>query len=484
MALAASTDGTRANCVARPPLPSENSPTKMVSMRNLLLVSYHFPPHGGSGVQRALKLAKYLPESGWRAHVICAAHRHYPVMDATLGGETGSGTDVYPTYGWDAGSLAGRFGRRLGSLWHNREVTDNWEDRLYWRLERWQSRLPLPEQELSWVPSAIARSREVVRRSGIEAVITTSPPHVSHYIGRHLKKRMGIPWIADLRDPIVDNFAGDPNSAIEQRFRRSIERMIVHVADRVIVTCPELAEQFRRRYSDISGEKIITIPNGFDASDAEHAVSSKGRPDIFTMTHVGAFYRQQTIGPIIEAVRRIRARRADAARELRFRVVGTLSLTQRSLLRDEDSAFVEMVGYKAHVGALSEMASADALVLTTPGNDGGRLCIPAKTFEYMAFGGHIVAYVHPETAVQDWLRRAGGCTLLNEPTANAWEAGIERAFDAWRSGNTARVRDAAFVASFRRDRQAGQIAKIVDACAGAAPRLKISLPTQAEEAAA
>ena len=216
-------------------------------MRNLLLVSYHFPPHGGSGVQRALKLAKYLPEHGWRAHVVCAAHRHYPVMDATLNAEMGSRASVYPTDGWDAGSLAARFGRRLGSVWHNRDATDAWEDRLYWRLERWQSRLPLPEHELSWVPSAIMQAREVTRREAIEAVVTTSPPHASHYVGRHLKSRLGIPWIADLRDPIVDNFAGNPDAALEQRYRRSIERMIIHLADRVIVTCPDLADRLRHR---------------------------------------------------------------------------------------------------------------------------------------------------------------------------------------------------------------------------------------------
>lgn len=453
-------------------------------MRNLLLVSYHFPPHGGSGVQRALKLAKYLPEHGWRAHVVCAAHRHYPVMDATLNEEMGSRASVYPTDGWDAGSLAARFGRRLCSVWHNREATDVWEDRLYWRLERWQSRLPLPEHELSWVPSAIMQAREVTRRETIEAVVTTSPPHASHFVGRHLKSRFGTPWIADLRDPIVDNFAGNPDAALEQRYRRSIERMVVHLADRVIVTCPDLADQFRRRYSDLPAAKFITIPNGFDASDAEYARPTNAREGDFTLTHVGAFYRQQTVGPMLEAMRRLRSRRPDAARPLRFRIVGTLSASQRALLCEEDAAFVEVVGYKSHVEALGETASADALLLTTPSNDGGRVCIPAKTFEYLAFGRHVIASVHAGTAVESWLRRAGNCSLVGGPTVEAWEAAIEQALECWLAKRPCDRRDADFVATFRRDRQAGQYAQIVDECAGGRPRLRISHPSDTEEAAA
>lgn len=453
-------------------------------MRNFLLISYHFPPLGGSGVQRALKLAKYLPDSDWHAHVICAAHQHYPVSDASLRDEIGPEASVYPTLGWDAGSLAARFGRQLGLVWKNREATHAWENRLYWRLERWQGRLPLPEQELSWIPSAIARAREVARRFPIDAVVTTSPPNVSHYIGRHLKRRLGMPWIADLRDPIVDNFAGDPHAGLEQRFRRSIERMILHGADRVVVTCPELGDRLHERYADLPDTKIRMIPNGYDAADVQLVAAEPADRDRFTMTYVGAFYRQQTIAPILDGLRLLRRERPDAAEKLRFRIVGTMSAPQRALLKDDDAAYIEVVGYRPHAEAIGEMSAADALVLTTPANEGGRYCIPAKTFEYFAFGRHIVAGVHRGTAVEDWLRRAGDCTIVAEPTAQAWKAAIEKAFDAWLTETSEKPRDKAFVESFRRDRLAAQFAELLDDCVDGRPRLKISRPSDAEEAAA
>ena len=35
-------------------------------MKRLLIISYYWPPTGGSGVQRWVKFSKYLPEFGWQ----------------------------------------------------------------------------------------------------------------------------------------------------------------------------------------------------------------------------------------------------------------------------------------------------------------------------------------------------------------------------------------------------------------------------------
>ena len=34
-------------------------------MKRVLIITYYWPPSGGSGVQRWLKMSKYLPENGW-----------------------------------------------------------------------------------------------------------------------------------------------------------------------------------------------------------------------------------------------------------------------------------------------------------------------------------------------------------------------------------------------------------------------------------
>src|SRR5438034_90766 len=42
-------------------------------LRRVLMIAHHFPPAGGSGANRALAFARYLPEYGWQPIVITPA---------------------------------------------------------------------------------------------------------------------------------------------------------------------------------------------------------------------------------------------------------------------------------------------------------------------------------------------------------------------------------------------------------------------------
>ena len=50
----------------------------------LLIVSYWFPPAGGIPVQRALSLARYLPECGIEVHVLAPKNPPAPQYDTAL----------------------------------------------------------------------------------------------------------------------------------------------------------------------------------------------------------------------------------------------------------------------------------------------------------------------------------------------------------------------------------------------------------------
>ena len=47
----------------------------------LLIINYLFPPAGGIAVQRALSLAKYLPQFGFEVHVLSAGNAAAPVQN-------------------------------------------------------------------------------------------------------------------------------------------------------------------------------------------------------------------------------------------------------------------------------------------------------------------------------------------------------------------------------------------------------------------
>lgn len=440
----------------------------MAKLREALLIAYHFPPIGGSGVQRVLKLAKFLPRFGWRVHVVCCGHSQYPLLDDSLGDESGQDTMVYRTLGMEPAALATTLGHGLGTRWGARRV----EDALAWRLQKMLNRTPLPEHELLWLPSAIRQARKIAEEHPVEMVITSGPPHCTHWVGEALRRRLGLPWIADLRDPILQNWARRDEGVWRRRYWRWLESAVAGRAEQVVVTCEEAGADLCSRYAALDPESVRFIPNGFDPEDCP---SSPRRRDgeVFRLAHVGAFYRDQSVGPILEAIRIARHRNEAAGRLLRFDLMGSLSAQQRRLVRDEDSVFLRHYGYQPHGEAIAAMAAADALFLMTPSNEAGRLCIPAKTFEYLAFGPHIIAMIHADTMLARTLAEAGNVTLVCDRSAEALSDAILNCFEQWLAGRPQPSRSTAVVNRFRRIRQSEQFAELMDECAASRPRLRL-----------
>jgi glycosyltransferase involved in cell wall biosynthesis len=422
-------------------------------------------------VQRVLKLARYLPRFGWRAHVVCCGHTQYPLLDRSLSSEAGNDAIVYRTCGLEPGGLTASMGiGPVGPI--SPKFAKRLEDGLSWRLQKMLSRTPLPEHELLWLPAAIRQSRQIAANHPIEAVITSGPPHCTHWVGESLKRRLGLPWIADLRDPILDNWARANEGAWRQRYWQWLERAVASRADRIVVTCQEAGDRLMERYTTLGDGKVQFIPNGFDPEDAPQVVSERSR-ETFRLAHVGAFYREQSVGPILEALRIVRQRCDGADKALRFDLIGSLSTQQRGLIQSSDSAFLRHIGYLPHAEATAAMASADALVLMTPSNPSGRYCIPAKTFEYLAFGQHIIAMVHPGTMLARMLAEAGNTSVIHTRAPERLADAIQCCFENWRDGRPQASRRQSVVDRFRRDRQVQEISEILDHCADLRPRLRL-----------
>lgn len=418
--------------------------------RNVLLISYHFPPMGGSGVQRATKLAKYLPACGWQTHVLCAGHSHYPLHDASLSADVPS-TFIHRVPGFEPGGLAARLGKMSGLFAKN-------EDRVYWRLEKLCEHLPIPEPHSLWIGSAVRAARRIIREHQIDAIITTSPPHSVHLVGSRLQRQLGVPWIADLRDPILDNFGYAPRSAGQNRYWTRLEQTIVCDAHQTIVTCEDLRHRLIARYGpDV--EQIRAIHNGYDPADQPVDLPPTTNTDAFTLSHVGSLYGGQSIQSVLGALRNLVQ---ECGLAIRFRQIGAVSAAQQKHVGADDQSLVNQSGYRSHDEAIREVAAADALLLLTPKATGGKYCIPAKTFEYLAFGGHIIAVAHRSSELAYILHRAGNTTVIEDHSVPALCRAIIDCRDKWLRGQLQSPRDMDFVAHFRRDRQADSFATVLN----------------------
>ena len=108
----------------------------MTQERHVLFISYYYPPSAGSGVQRPLKLTRYLPEFGWAPIVLTVDpdYASYPGIDRSMMAEIPDIIDVLRTKSWDPYSMYASMSSKkkddVVSVGFVSEKTPGWKDYL------------------------------------------------------------------------------------------------------------------------------------------------------------------------------------------------------------------------------------------------------------------------------------------------------------------------------------------------------------------
>jgi glycosyltransferase involved in cell wall biosynthesis len=414
-------------------------------MRNVLLVTYHFPPDAGVGALRPQKFAKYLPELGWTPHVLTVHERYYSSLDPSRLADVGSAhvsrTRMLPSPWMAALGARALLFRGLGhghviqqKVERNALMTfaerDQVRDDLRSRLRRLVLSLGrMPDDQIGWFPPALARGMQILRGEAIDAVVTSGPPHSCHLIGLWLKRLTGKRWIAELRDPWVGN-PGKPqsfHSHVSDRLEARMERAVVRATDAIVLLTDRSRDTFVQRYPAELPGKFVTITNGFDGQDFER-LGAVTREPIFSIAHIGTLYFRRSPRGLLDAVSRLI--QDGKIPETGIRVVFAGDVADGHLPAAPGPGLAGVVtttGRIPHQEALAWMCRADLLCLFAQGQPEQ---IPAKAFEYLAAGPPILA-VTGEGATADLVLKSGGSVVSDEPWAIA-EA-IHQQYLAWRA---------------------------------------------------
>src|SRR5688572_31825603 len=84
------------------------------SPRKVLIVTYYWPPSGGSGVQRWLKFAKYLDKAGWEVTVLTPENTAFTIKDPSLINDVPPNVDVLRLPIWEPYDLFFRLSKWFG----------------------------------------------------------------------------------------------------------------------------------------------------------------------------------------------------------------------------------------------------------------------------------------------------------------------------------------------------------------------------------
>ena len=174
-----------------------------------------------------------------------------------------------------------------------------------------------------WLPGAFLAANQLMATHRPAAVFTSGPPHCVHLLGSWMKRRWGVPWVADFRDPwITAALKTSPPSFRLSRERRW-ERRVMREADVIVHNAPAACRALQAAYPEYS-EKMAMIPNGYDAEDFAGATRRRSPNGTVQILHTGSIYMRRDPGPVLDAVARASNGAAMDLAGIRFRFVGCL----------------------------------------------------------------------------------------------------------------------------------------------------------------
>ncbi|MBN8589296.1 MAG: glycosyltransferase [Rhodothermia bacterium] len=379
-------------------------------MKNILVIAYYFPPSGGPGVQRSLKFVRYLPDYGWMPTVLTVNPEDaaFPAVDESLLKEIPPMVEVARTSAFNPFEIYARLTGRteqlvtVGTL----HAAKNTKERL---IQWLRANLFIPDARIGWNRSAIKKAFHLLKERNFDAILTTSPPHSTHLIGRRLHQKTGVPWVADFRDPWtgISYYHTLPHTKLARWWDAKLEQSILNEATLVTMVSPYYRKQMQQKMH--APEKVRLLSNGFDLNDFPPFSSSNTPKKGFTLGYIGSLF----VNPagLWEALSDVRSTMPH------FKVSITGRIDERvwaDICTKKVDDLVEITPYVPHDEALKRMQEADALLLVIEENKGTEGIMTGKLFEYLATQKPILAIGPPQGDAAKVLQEAGHGRMISK----------------------------------------------------------------------
>ncbi len=410
-------------------------------MKRVLVVTYYWPPSGGSGVQRWVKFAKYLPQEGWQPVIYTPENPEYTAIDHTLEAEIPHSVEIirrpitepYDIYRKLMGKGASTDMKTLTAGASGGAVTEISSGRKSFkqRLSLWiRGNLFVPDPRVGWVKPSVRFLKKYLAEHPVDVIVTTGPPHSMHLIGQRLHKELGIPWIPDFRDPWSRMYYLKhlPMSARTWRRLRAMEQSVLDDCSTVLAVTPLVQEEFQAQ----TKTPVAMITNGYDGGDFDQAVEPDG---FFNVVHTGLFAADGNPLNLWKALGLKAWADADFKAALRLRLVGKVDREVYDAIAEaglKDN--VIDLGYRDHLTAVREQLAATVLVLPLRNDPEYRPILPGKLFEYLASRRPVLGIGQEDGAMARVLADTGAGVTAGWENLEAMRDFIDKAWEQFKAG--------------------------------------------------
>ncbi len=382
----------------------------------VLLITYYWPPAGGSGVQRWLKFVKYLQDFGITPVVYTVENPDYPIIDKTLAQQIPKGVEVLKQPIWEPYKLLSVFHKKntvktsAGFLSPNKGILS--------RIATYvRANYFIPDARMFWIKPSVNYLEEYLRNSKIDAIISTGPPHTTHMIGLALKKKLAIKWIADFRDPWteIDYFHQLPLQKRALKKHHKLEQEVLAVADEVLV----VGDTMKKAYDKFS-KNVHVITNGYDGELSD----TKDIDTQFTITHVGMLNADRNPVVLWNILSELKENY-----DFKIQLIGKVaqevldSITTYGLTK-----VVTVIDYLPHEAVKKYQQKSQVLLLAVNNVPSAKGIVTGKIFEYLQAQRPIIAIAPEDGDLANILRKANVGSVVGFENADKLKGVVEELY--------------------------------------------------------
>ena len=413
-------------------------------MNKVLIITYYWPPSGGSGVQRWLKFAKYLPTFGWQPHVFTPGNPSFAVRDVSLEEDVPAEAEVIRFPIWEPYNI---FYRISGWFGPKKEPTPTSlapgrNTSRYNNISAWiRGNFFIPDPRRFWVKPSVKFLSRYLISNNIETIITTGPPHSLHLIGLELKARFpNLRWMADFRDPWSEWGLWDTLmvSSSARALHRKLEQRVLNAADEIITITPF----YVKRFEMLSRRTVRLLTNGFDDEDFRGIEYVKS--DYFMLRHVGIVNEKCDPRPFMLALKSEMSEDSAFASDVRVEFVGEVHADFQQFVSSEDALglVTTFCGNIPHKELIRLYGSSSLLLLILTGYKDGEGFLPGKLFEYIATRVPVLGVGPGEGDAATLLRDTGAGQMAESTDHEGIRRLLREAYSNWRSRGSVLVKTA------------------------------------------
>lgn len=427
--------------------------------KRVLIISYYWPPTGGSGVQRWVKFAKYLPSQGWEPVIFTPKNPEQLAVDESLLHDIPSGIEVIRRPIVEPYAIYRKFNRgvvgqaRNEKKYRHAELVSaplsakgtqvnplNGQKKTFrQKLAVWiRGNFFIPDPRIWWVKPSVKFLEKYLKEHPVDALVTTGPPHSMHLIGLGLKRRMpSLRWIADFRDPWTRMFYFKHMGLwpLARRKHYRLEQEVLDGADAIISVSPPVRDDFAAATST----PVHLVTNGFDLNDFAQ-IKPRPRNGRFTVVHTGLFASDGNPLNLWDALARKCRQDRQFASSLEIRLAGKTDPEIVESIRERGLGDnLTDLGYLPHDLVNVEQKSATVLILPLRREPEYSKVLPGKIFEYLAARRPVLGIGQEDGAAARVLRDAQAGIMCDWTASSTISNFIDNQWDKFLNGEDSAI---------------------------------------------